>query len=124
MIKPYKIPSHHGTIVLDGVDLNELDSKLKTLKKEFQVREINITFKKEKIAYNRVGSSSDAYKFIKDVLYDGMEVQEHFVVLFMSQSNQILDHLQAFQDNLNHLYYPIPKDFFLHYQQRSSNRWK
>lgn len=101
MIKPYKIPSHHGTIVLDGVDLNELDSKLKTLKKEFQVREIDITFKKEKIAYNRVGSSSDAYKFIKDVLYDGMEVQEHFVVLFMSQSNQIIGYYRHSKGTIN-----------------------
>jgi DNA repair protein RadC len=101
MIKPYKIPSHHGTIVLDGVDLNELDSKLKTLKKEFQVREIDITFKKEKIAYNRVGSSSDAYKFIKDVLFEGMEVQEHFVVLFLSQSNQIIGYYRHSKGTIN-----------------------
>jgi DNA repair protein RadC len=101
MIKPYKIPSHHGTIVLDGVDLNELDNKLKTLKKEFQVREIDITFKKEKIAYNRVGSSSDAYKFIKDVLFEGMEVQEHFVVLFLSQSNQIIGYYRHSKGTIN-----------------------
>lgn len=101
MKRPYKIPSHHGTIVLDGVDLNELDSKLKTLKKEFQVREIDITFKKEKIAYNRVGSSSDAYKFIKDVLFEGMEVQEHFVVLFLSQSNQIIGYYRHSKGTIN-----------------------
>ena len=32
-MKPYKIPNHHGTIVLDGVDLKELDAKMKTLQK-------------------------------------------------------------------------------------------
>ena len=53
-MKPYVIPQHHGTIVLDGVDLNELDDKMKTLQKEFTVREIDITFKEEKIAFNHV----------------------------------------------------------------------
>ena len=82
-MKPYVIPQHKGMIVLDGVDLNELDAKMKTLQKEFTVREIDITFKEEKIAFNQVRSSRDAYNFIKDVLFDGMEVQEHFIVLFL-----------------------------------------
>ena len=101
MIKPYKIPQHHGTIVLDGVDLNELDNKLKTLKKEFTVREIDITFKQEKLAYNRVGSSKDAYLFVKDMLFEGMEVQEHFIVLFMSQSNQIIGYYRHSKGTIN-----------------------
>lgn len=54
-MKPYVIPKHHGTIVLDGVDLNDLDAKMKTLQKEFTVREIDITFKEEKIAFNQIG---------------------------------------------------------------------
>jgi len=100
-MKPYVIPQHHGTIVLDGVDLNELDAKMKTLQKEFTVREIDITFKEEKIAFNQVRSSRDAYNFIKDVLFDGMEVQEHFIVLFLSQSNQIIGYYRHSKGTIN-----------------------
>lgn len=100
-MKTYTIPKHHGTIVLDGVDLNELDAKMKTLQKEFTVREIDITFKEEKIAFNQVRSSRDAYVFIKDVLFDGMEVQEHFIVLFLSQSNQIIGYYRHSKGTIN-----------------------
>jgi DNA repair protein RadC len=100
-VKPYIIPKHHGTIVLDGVDLNDLDAKMKTLQKEFTVREIDITFKEEKIAFNQVRSSKDAYQFIKDVLFEGMEIQEHFVVLFLSQSNQIIGYYRHSKGTIN-----------------------
>jgi DNA repair protein RadC len=100
-MKPYVIPKHHGTIVLDGVDLNDLDAKMKTLQKEFTVREIDITFKEEKIAFNQVRSSKDAYQFIKDVLFEGMEIQEHFVVLFLSQSNQIIGYYRHSKGTIN-----------------------
>jgi DNA repair protein RadC len=100
-VKPYIIPKHHGTIVLDGVDLNDLDAKMKTLQKEFTVREIDITFKEEKIAFNQVRSSKDAYQFIKDVLFEGMEIQEHFVVLFLSQSNQIFGYYRHSKGTIN-----------------------
>jgi DNA repair protein RadC len=100
-VKPYIIPKHHGTIVLDGVDLNDLDAKMKTLQKEFTVREIDITFKDEKIAFNQVRSSKDAYQFIKDVLFEGMEIQEHFVVLFLSQSNQIIGYYRHSKGTIN-----------------------
>lgn len=100
-MKPYIIPKHHGTIVLDGVSLNELDSKMKALQKDFTVREIDITFKEEKIAFNQVRSSKDAYQFIKDVLFEGIEIQEHFVVLFLSQSNQILGYYRHSKGTIN-----------------------
>ncbi len=100
-MKPYIIPKHHGTIVLDGVDLNDLDAKMKTLQKEFTVREIDITFKDEKIAFNQVRASKGAYQFIKDVLFEGMEIQEHFVVLFLSQSNQIIGYYRHSKGTIN-----------------------
>jgi DNA repair protein RadC len=74
---------------------------MKTLQKEFIVREIDITFKEEKIAFNQVRSSRDAYNFIKDVLFDGMEVQEHFIVLFLSQSNQIIGYYRHSKGTIN-----------------------
>jgi DNA repair protein RadC len=100
-MKTYHIPAHHGTIVLDGVDLNDLETKMRTLEKEFTVREIDITFKEEKIAFNKVSSSRDAYRFIKDVLFEGMEIQEHFVVLFLSQSNQIIGYYRHSKGTIN-----------------------
>jgi DNA repair protein RadC len=100
-MKPYVIPKHHGTIVLNGVDLHDLDAKMKTLQEEFTVREIDITFKEEKIAFNQVRSSKDAYQFIKDVLFEGLKIHEHFVVLFLSQSNQIMGYYRHSKGTIN-----------------------
>lgn len=100
-MKRYNIPSHAGTIVLDGVDLNELELQLSDIERDFKVREIDITFKEEKLYDNQVRQSSDAYKFIKDVIFDGMEIQEHFVVLYMNQANRITGYYKHSKGTIN-----------------------
>ena len=101
-MKNYSTTKHHGLMVMeDSKKLDTLNKKLKKLEKDFKIREVDITFKEEKIAFNQVRSSRDAYNFIKDVLFDGMEVQEHFVVLFLSQSNQIIGYYVSRQHKLD-----------------------
>lgn len=97
----YHIPRHSGTIVLDGVDLKELELQLSDIERDFKVREIDITFKEEKFFDNQVRSSKDAYRFIKDVLFEGLEVQEHFVVLYMNQANRITGYYKHSKGTIN-----------------------
>ena len=73
-MKPYNLPVHSGMIVLDGVDLQELELQLSDIERDFKVREIDITFKEEKLFDNMVRSSRDAYDFIRDVIFDGLEM--------------------------------------------------
>lgn len=80
-MKTYHIPQNTGTFVLDGVDLQELDLQLSDIEKDFKIREVDLTFKEEKLFDNQVRSSRDAYNFIRQVIFDGIEIQEHFIVL-------------------------------------------
>lgn len=100
-MKRYEIPSHSGTIVLDGVDLKDLEMQISDIERDFKVREIDITFKEEKLYDNQVRTSSDAYQFIKDVIFDGMEIQEHFVVLYMNQANRITGYYKHSKGTIN-----------------------
>jgi DNA repair protein RadC len=89
-MKKYTMPSHTGLMVMESTkSLEALDKKLSALRKDFEIREIDITFKEQKLHFRNVRSSRDAYEFIKDVIFEGMEIQEHFVVLFMDQSGAI-----------------------------------
>lgn len=100
-MKRYEIPAHSGTIVLDGVDLKDLELQISEIERDFKVREIDITFKEEKLYDNQVRSSSDAYQFIRDVIFDGMEIQEHFVVLYMNQANRITGYYKHSKGTIN-----------------------
>ena len=79
----------------------DLAQQLEDLEKEFVVREIDITFKEKKLFDKTVLSSSDAYRFIRDIIFEGMEVQEHFVVLYTNQSNQIIGYYRHSKGTIN-----------------------
>lgn len=100
-MKPYQIPAHSGMIVLDGLDLQELETQLSDIERDFKVREVDITFKEERLFNNTVHSSKDAYDFIKSVIFEGLEVQEHFVVLYMNQSNRITGYYRHSKGTIN-----------------------
>lgn len=99
--KEYKIPQHSGMFVLDGVDLNELELELADIERDFKVREIDITFKEEKLFDNTVRTSEDAYRFIKEIIFEGLEIQEHFVVLYMNQANRIIGYYKHSKGTIN-----------------------
>lgn len=100
-MKPYQLPNHSGMIVLDGVDLRELDLEIADLERDFNVREIDITFKEERLQFSQIRSSRDAYQFIRDVIFDGLEIQEHFVVLYMNHSNRIIGYYKHSKGTIN-----------------------
>ncbi|HCD47954.1 MAG TPA: DNA repair protein [Cryomorphaceae bacterium] len=101
-MKTYNTPKHHGLMVMEnGKKLDELDKKLKKLEKDFKIREVDITFKEEKLQFKQIRSSRDAYRFIHDVLYKDIEIQEHFIVLFMDQSNTIIGYYRHSKGTIN-----------------------
>ena len=105
-MKPYAIPRDPGLVVYDAglkddPEMADLAQQLEDLEKEFVVREIDITFKEKKLFDKTVLSSSDAYRFIRDIIFEGMEVQEHFVVLYTNQSNQIIGYYRHSKGTIN-----------------------
>tara|TARA_B110001452_G_scaffold251162_1_gene239974 strand:+ start:21699 stop:22334 length:636 start_codon:yes stop_codon:yes gene_type:complete len=101
-MKKYDIPKHHGLMVMEtSRKLSELDKKLNKLKDDFIIREVDITFKEEKLAFKTVRSSKDAYTFIKDILFKDLEIQEHMIVLFMDHSNTITGYYRHSKGTIN-----------------------
>lgn len=100
-MKYYEIKKGSGSFLLHGTGMEELSNKLHEVERDFVVREIDLTFSKEKLFSNQVRSSNDAYKFIREVLFDGLEVQEHFVVLYMNQANRITGYYRHSKGTIN-----------------------
>ena len=101
-MKNYSTTKHHGLMVMeDSKKLEELNKKLKKLEKDFKIREVDITFKEEKLHFKQVRSSADAYKFIRDVMFKDLEIQEHFIVLFMDHSNTITGYYRHTKGTIN-----------------------
>jgi DNA repair protein RadC len=105
-MKSYAIPHNPGLVVYDAglkedPELADLAQQLEDLEKEFVVREIDITFKEKKLFDKTVLSSRDAYRFVRDIIFEGIEVQEHFVVLYTNQSNQIIGYYRHSKGTIN-----------------------
>ncbi|HAP69220.1 MAG TPA: DNA repair protein [Flavobacteriales bacterium] len=101
-MKNYSTTKHHGLMVMeDSKKLDTLNKKLKKLEKDFKIREVDITFKEEKLHFKQVRSSADAYKFIRDVMFKDLEIQEHFIVLFMDHSNTITGYYRHTKGTIN-----------------------
>lgn len=100
-MKPYKIPSHKGSFVLNGTDLKDLELELSDIERDFTVREVDIVFRGEKLIFNKLEHSRSAYQFVKEVIFDGLEVQEHFVVLYLNQSNRIIGYYHHSKGTIN-----------------------
>lgn len=86
----YKIQQPKPMLVLSGNDLTDLDKKIKAIEKDFSVKEVDIIFKEERLLYNQIHNSEDAYKFVREIIGDGIEIQEHFVVLYVNHSHKII----------------------------------
>lgn len=100
-MKPYILPQNSGMIVMDSVDLTDLELELSDIERDFNVREIDITFKEARLQFNQVRTSRDAYDFVKEIIFEGIEVQEHFVVLYMNQSNRIIGYYKHSKGTIN-----------------------
>jgi len=97
----YNIPIPPARFVLSGVGLDDLNKRIKEIENDFRVKEIDITFKQDRLIYNSIKSSDDAYKFVKEVIYEGLEIQEHFVVLYLNQGNKVIGYYKHSKGTIN-----------------------
>jgi len=96
----YKIPTNTPLFVYDK-DLDDLNKNIADIENEFRVKEIDITFREERLIYSSIHSSADAYNFVKEVISDGIEVQEHFVVLYMNHANKVIGYYKHTKGTIN-----------------------
>jgi DNA repair protein RadC len=77
-------------MVFEENTYRDLEAQLDEIDAEFKVREVEVTFTKEKFFFNSVSSSADVYGFLKSLIEKHLEIQEHFIALFMNASLQII----------------------------------
>jgi DNA repair protein RadC len=97
----YKIPQKAPMFVFDGAELKDLDKQIKDIEKDFRVKEVDLTFKEERLIYNTIKSSQDAYNFVKEIIGDGIEIQEHFIVLYMNHANKVIGYYRHTKGTIN-----------------------
>jgi len=95
----YKIPQNKPLIVMD--ELQDLNKEIKDLQKDFQVKEVDLVFKEERLIYNQLKGSKDSYEFLKEVIGEGLEIQEHFVVLYMNHGNKVIGYYKHTKGTIN-----------------------
>ena len=95
----YKIPQPKPLIVTD--ELQNLNKEIKALQKDFQVKEVDLVFKEERLIYNQIKGSKDAYIFLKEIIGEGLEIQEHFVVLYLNHANKIIGYYKHTKGTIN-----------------------
>jgi DNA repair protein RadC len=88
-------------IVFDKNDFSDLEAKIDALDAEFKVREIEVTFNQEAYFFGQVNSSDDVYQFIKERILGGIEVQEHFIAIYLNQSNKIIGYYHHSTGSIN-----------------------
>jgi DNA repair protein RadC len=97
----YKIPQPKPMFIFNGTDMKDLDKQIQDIEHEFRVKEIDITFKEERLIFTSIKSSKEAYQFVKEVIFDGVEIQEHFVVIYMNHANKIIGYYKHTKGTIN-----------------------
>ncbi len=97
----YKINHTPPRIVFEKEAYSDLESKIEELDAEFKVREIELTFTGERYFFGNVTSSFDAFQFIRDIILKGIEVQEHFIALYLNQANKIIGYYHHSTGTIN-----------------------
>jgi DNA repair protein RadC len=97
----YKTNNTPPRVVFEKEVYSELEKQLDDLNAEFKVREIELTFTGERYFFGNVRVSEEAYEFIKTVILKGIEVQEHFVALYLNQANKIIGYYHHSTGTIN-----------------------
>lgn len=97
----YKIPQTKPMFVLNGTEFSDLDKQIKDIENEFRVKEVDLTFKEERLIFSIIKSSNDAYKFVKEIIFEGVEIQEHFIVLYMNHANKVIGYYKHTKGTIN-----------------------
>lgn len=97
----YKIQQNQPHFVYDKDNFDELQQQLDELNAELNVREIEVTFKGDRLFFGNVTSSDDVYQFIRETILKGIDVQEHFVAMYLSQANKIIGYYHHSTGTIN-----------------------
>lgn len=88
-------------MVFDKSTYQDLESQIDELDAEFKVREIEVTFNKEAYFFGQVSSTVDVTNFIRERILKGIEVQEHFIALYLNQANKIIGYYHHSTGTIN-----------------------
>jgi DNA repair protein RadC len=97
----YKANQAKPQMVFDKDAYSELEKELDAIEAQFKVREIEITFNKEALFFGDIKASVDVYSFLKNRILKGIEVQEHFIAIFLSQANKIIGYYHHSTGTIN-----------------------
>lgn len=97
----YKTNNIPPRLVFEKEAYSDLEKQLEELDAEFKVREIELTFTGERYFFGNVRSSADAFQFIRDIILKGIEVQEHFIALYLNQANKIIGYYHHSTGTIN-----------------------
>jgi hypothetical protein len=97
----YKATITKPQMVFDSENYSELEKELDAIEAQFKVREIEITFNKEALFFGDIKASVDVYSFLKNRILKGIEIQEHFIAIFLSQANKIIGYYHHSTGTIN-----------------------
>jgi DNA repair protein RadC len=86
----YNTPQTKPQFVFDKTGLEDLENDINSLSDDLKVREMEVVFKGERYFFGKVESTSDVASFLRQTILKGVEVQEHFVALYLTGSNKII----------------------------------
>lgn len=81
--KQQEIVLQYGTILAHDSDLQGQDS-------EFNIREIEVSFKKEKGYFGKGTSNATVVRLLRKIIGGSIEIQEHFIVLLIGGNGNII----------------------------------
>ena len=88
-------------MVFDKNSYAELESQLDELDAQFKIREIEVTFNTEAYFFGQVTSSLDVFNFLKERILKGIEIQEHFIAIYLNQANKIIGYYHHSTGTIN-----------------------
>ncbi len=88
-------------VVFDKNSYAELESQLDELDAQFKVREIEVTFNTEAYFFGQVTSSKDIFDFLRNRILKGIEIQEHFIAIYLNQANKIIGYYHHSTGTIN-----------------------
>ncbi len=97
----YNQPRIQPQMVFDKSSFSDLENQIDELDAEFKIREIEVTFNKEAYFFGQVTSSNDVYNFLKSQILKGIEIQEHFIALYLNQANKIIGYYHHSTGTIN-----------------------
>jgi DNA repair protein RadC len=86
----YHIPEEKPRLVLSDDGYSDLEQQLNNLNARFQLREVELTYKKDMYFFGEITNTADVSAFIRQNILQGIEIQEHFIALFLNNANKVI----------------------------------